>query len=139
MNRGGKNGVARVTLRDGIWPGVPVIAASNHGRISLLASRDKSEWAVNNDKSDMGIDQFPFSNRYVSRFISPCIQFRDLFPCERGFYFQCLIRQGGPDINEAKCEKYFLSLAKDRGRGEPAPKRSRKYLWHQVALLAEKD
>lgn len=119
---GGKNGVARVTLRDTLLPGVPVFAASNHGRIPLLASRDPSEWEAIENKSDMGIEQFPFVYHYVSSFISPDIQSRDLFPCERSFYYQCLMHQEGPSLSEAKCEKYFLSLAKDRGRASPAVK-----------------
>lgn len=119
MNCERKNVVARVTLRDTLSPGVPKIGVSNHGWIPLLASRDPSEWAVLDDNSNMGIEKFPFMYRYVSSFISLGIQFKAFFSRERGFYFQCLMHQEGPDLGEAKCEKYFLSLAKDRGRASP--------------------
>ena len=133
MYRGGKNGVARVTLRDTPCPGVPVDGKVDHGRMRMETSRDLSKGEVVVENSDTENDGFSFSYRSVSASISLDIQFEDPFTGERGFYFQCLMHQGAPDHSEAKREKYFLSLAKDRGRASPVLKCARKYLWHLSA------
>ena len=107
--------MARVTLRDARCLGVPIVVVTGLGWMPMAASRDLSGAEVLAENSDMENDGISLAYHHVSVFISLDIQFEDPLPGDKGFYFQWFMHQGAPERGEAKREKYFLSLAEDRG------------------------